>query len=163
MIFRLLSLGLLAGILSSCSSVSNIAKLGKSKYRELLRPTPPVVAIKKEEPTEPRTAKKPKSPKKLKKTKKTKEVKSSEEQVIAYLATPKKKPGVRKAPAVGEFFSPDDFDAGALPTSGVFPSIGLLPPLSPGGNSSIETADSPDDLSVKPELPKVTPQSFFSQ
>ncbi|MDA8980763.1 hypothetical protein N9889_01480 [bacterium] len=142
MIFRLFSLGLLAGLFCSCGSVSNIAALSKEKYKELRRPTPPIVEIKKGALTE---------------------LKSGEEQILAYNSLLKRGRYSGQPSAVGEFFAPDDFDAGALPTSVNFPSLGLLPPLKFGGNSSIETDKSIESLNTKPKASEIAPTGFSSQ
>ncbi len=159
---RILILGLLSGLFCSCSSVSHFSKFNKNdpKINELSDPkindlkkggTPPIVEVKKES---------------LKKTK------TGEEQVLAYNSkTKKSKSGkidkngkkTRKAPAVGEFFAPDEFDAGALPTSAGFPSLGLLPPLKSGGSSSIESAESIEHLSTEPKAPQIVPISFATE
>ena len=149
MIFRFFSLGLLAGLFCSCESVSNIAELSKSKYEQLRRPTPPIVEVKKES------------------LQKEKEKKGEAQPVLAYNSVAKKDPKARKAPAVGEFFAPDDFDAGALPTSSNFPTLGLLPPLKPGGSSSIETEESmeltTDPKAPEEEVTEEAPAMFSSQ
>jgi hypothetical protein len=133
MLFRLLSFILLTGFLASCGtapSISSLNDLKNFKLSDLRRNTPPIVEVKKDS---------------------LKELKSGKEQALAYHRASRKS---RNTPAVGESFAPKDFDAGSLPTSANFPSIGLLPPLHPGGISSVETDEGLEGLrdATEPEI-----------
>jgi hypothetical protein len=130
MLFRLLCLVLLTGFLASCESVPNVSSLRdlkNFKLSDLRKKTPPIVEVKKDSLIE---------------------MKSGWEQALAYHRASRKN---RKSLAEGKFFAPDDFGAGSLPASANFPSIGLLPPLHPGGVSSVETDEDLNGLDDAPD------------